>query len=214
MALNKTAKIWIIILCIPVVLIVAAGIAAKLYFTSERLKALVVPKIEDATHRTVSLGDISLSIFPSLAVSIDDLKISNMAGSSFDRDEFIALDNLKLNVKILELLQSKLEIAYVIVNHPVIYLETSKDGRSNYSSSPTGENNHVHVSVKTDNSGSGALLLSNLEINDGEIEQVDKKFDVHMLIKGFHQTANIEMPTGENTFYVKGSTSIESFSYG
>jgi len=214
MALNKTAKIWIIILCIPVVLIVAAGIAAKLYFTSDRLKALVVPKIEDATHRTVSVGDISLSIFPSLAVSIDDLKISNMAGSSFDRDEFISLDNLQLNVKILELLHSKLEIAYVIVNHPVIYLETSKDGRSNYSSSAPGEKSNVKVTVSTDNSSSGALLLSNLEINDGEIEQVDKKFDVHMLIKGFHQTANVEMPTGENTFYVKGTSSIESFSYG
>lgn len=214
MALNKTAKIWIIILSIPVVLIVGAGIAAKLYFTSDRLKALVVPKIEDATHRTVSVGDISLSLFPSLAVSIDDLKISNMAGSSFDRNEFISLDNLKLNVKILELLHSKLEIAYVIINHPVIYLETSKDGKNNYSSSAPGEKSNVKVTVSTDNSSSGALLLSNLEINDGEIEQVDKKFDVHMLIKGFHQTANVEMPTGENTFYVKGSTSIESFSYG
>src|SRR5208283_1604816 len=179
MAINKTAKIWIIVLSIPVVLIVAAGIAVKLYFTSDRLKALAIPKIEDATHRTVSVGDISLSVFPTLAVSIDDLKISNPAGSSFDRDEFISLDNLRLNVKILELLHSKLEIAYVVINHPVIYLETSKDGKSNYSSSEPGAKSNTKVTVSTDNSG--ALLLSNLEINNGEIEQVDKKFDVHIL---------------------------------
>jgi AsmA protein len=133
MALTKKTKIWIILLGIPVVLIVGAVIAAKLYFTSERLKAMVIPKIEDATRRTVTAGDIALSVFPSLAVSIDNLKISNPQGSSFDRDEFIALDNLKLKVKILPLLSSKVEIDYIVVNHPVVYLEMTKDGKKNYS---------------------------------------------------------------------------------
>lgn len=212
MALTKTAKIWIIVVSTPVVLLIACAIAAKMYFTSDRLKALVVPRIEQATHRTVAIEDISLSVFPSIAVSIDHLKISNPVGSTFEKNEFISLDNLQLKVKILELLRSNLEIEYVIVNHPVVYMEITKDGRNNYSGSQASGKKTTDVAVKTDNTT--ALVLSNLEINDGEIEQVDKKFDVHMLVKGFHQTASVEAPRGEQTFLINGTSSVESFSYG
>ncbi len=212
MALSKKARTWLIILGIPAVLIVCAAVGAKLYFTSERLKGLIIPEIEETTHRTVSIGDISLSLFPTLAVEIDNLKISNPTGSSFDQEQFISLDNLKLKVKVLKLLLSKLEIDYVIVNHPVVYLETTKDGRKNYSTESPGAKLKTKVTVSKNNTG--ALLLSNLEINDGEIEQVDEKFDMHMLIKGIHQTANVEARPGENTIFVNGTSSIESFSYG
>ena len=210
MALTKTAKIWIIVVSIPVVLLLAGVVAAKMYFTSDRLKALIVPRIEDATNRTVAIDDISLSVFPTLAVSIDNLKISNPEGASFDKNEFISLDNLKLKVKIFELLRSKLEIEYVAVNHPVIYMEIAGDGRNNYSQ-PSGRKT-AEGAGKSDNTS--ALLLSNLEINDGEIEQLDKKFDVHMLIKGFHQKASVEAPGGGQTFTFSGTSSIDSFSYG
>ncbi|MBI3765878.1 MAG: AsmA family protein, partial [Ignavibacteriales bacterium] len=128
MALGKTARTWLIILSIPVVLLIALVIAAKLYFTSDRLKALVIPRIEEATNRSVSVRDVSFSIFPPLAVSIDELKISNPAGRTFRSNEFLSLDNLKLNVSLFKLLQNKLEINYIILNHPKIVLEVTKDG--------------------------------------------------------------------------------------
>ena len=55
MPLTRTSKIWITVLAIPVGLIVAAIIGAEIYFTSDRLKALVVPKIEASSHRSVAV---------------------------------------------------------------------------------------------------------------------------------------------------------------
>ncbi|MBI1805930.1 MAG: AsmA family protein [Ignavibacteria bacterium] len=212
MALGKTARTWLIILSIPVVLLIALVIAAKLYFTSDRLKALVIPRIEEATNRSVSVRDVSFSIFPPLAVSIDELKISNPAGRTFRSNEFLSLDNLKLNVSLFKLLQNKLEINYIILNHPKIVLEVTKDGTKNYSSGEAGAEGlgNAHVTMNKTSS----LLLSNLEINDGEIELVDKKFDSHMVISGLHQTAKVRTRTGENTLEIEAVSAIGKFSYG
>ena len=113
MALSKTIKIWLIIISVPIMLLVIGIIGLKLYLTSERLKALIIPKIEEATNRTVSVQDISFTILPSLAISIKELKISNPKGLSFDKNEFLSLDNIKLKVNIFELLNNKLEINYI-----------------------------------------------------------------------------------------------------
>src|SRR6185436_15524020 len=114
MPLGTTAKRWLIIASIPVALILLALLGVKLYFTSERLKALVVPKVEDASRRPVSIGDISLSVFPSIAVEIDNLTISNPPGSSFSRTEFIMLDRLTLKMSLWELIGGKADITEII----------------------------------------------------------------------------------------------------
>lgn len=214
MALRKAAKIWIIILAIPVTLIIVAMVAAKLYFTSDRLKALVIPKIESATHRTVAIKDISLSVFPTLAVSIDSLSISNPQGTHYDRENFLSLDNLRLRVKILPLISNRIEIGYVILDHPQIYLEVTKDGHKNYSSEEPGTAKESSVSVKVEKGGTGELLLSNFEINNGEFESVNKKFDSRMKVGGLHLSTKIQAKPGESTIQVDGETAIDQFSYG
>jgi uncharacterized protein involved in outer membrane biogenesis len=210
--MSKTAKTWMIVLSIPALLFLIIIVAAKMYFTSDRLKALIVPQMEESMHRTVSVQDISFSVFPSFALSIDNLKISNPPGSPFERQDFLSLENLRLQVKIFQLLKNKLEISYITIDHPVLYLERTADGLKNYSGDAAKGGKKTNVTVEK--SGTGALLLSNLEINNGEIEYVDKKYDSRMIIDGLHQTASVEAKTGENALHIQGTTSIEKFSYG
>ena len=214
MALSKAAKIWIIILSIPLALVLGVIIGAKLYFTSERLKALVIPPIEEAAHRTVTIDNISISILPSLAVTIDGLKISNPKDSPFERDEFLSLENLELKVKIFELLRNRLEITHVVINHPRLYLEVTKDGMKNFSSQNASESTDISARVKVKNDSMGELLLSNLEINDGEFEYINKRFDSRMMISGWHQTVRAEARAGENVITIKGQSTVDQFSYG
>src|SRR6266853_4303519 len=171
MAMTRAAKIWIIILSIPAGIIICGVIAAKIYFTSDRLKAIVIPKVEESTHRSASVGDISLSFFPSLAVSLDNLRISNQQGTTFERNEFVSLENLRLKLDILPLLHGNLEISYIILNHPRIYLEVAPDGAKNFSSKAAAKQGTKEV--ESEKSSAGELLLSNLEINDGEVEYAD-----------------------------------------
>jgi hypothetical protein len=213
MALSKTAKIWIIIASIPVVLLITVIIGLKIYLTSDRLKALIIPKIEDATRRSVKVQDVSFSILPSLAVSIDGLRISNPAGIEFERDEFLSLDNMRLKVNIFQLLGNKLEINYIILDHPKIFLEVLQDGVNNYSTKVTGEDREsgkVHIVKES----GGELLLSNLEIKNAEIEYINKKSDSHLNIIGLNQITTVQSKPGEQNLHIEGTTSIEKLSYG
>ncbi len=212
MAISKKAKIWIGVLSIPLCIVALIIIAAKLYFTSDRLKALIIPEIEQLTHRTVSVKDISLSVFPSIAISIEDVKLSNPQGIQFQKEEFLSIKNMRLNVKLFELLQNNIVISYIIVDHPKVYLEMNKDGMKNYSSGSATRT--TAGKEQTQRSKSGGILLSNLEIIDGEIEYVDYKYESRLRMTGLHHIADVAAKPGENNVHIQGTTSLDKLSYG
>ncbi len=213
MPLTRKSKIWITILAIPAGLIVLALIFATFYFTSERLKAVVIPQIEGSTHRTVSVKDISLSIFP-LGVSVGGLSISNPPNKGFESSEFIALDHLALNVKILPLITGKIEMGRIRLDHPVINLEVTPDGLKNFSGNATEAEAKKQGSLKEERGSAGAFLLSDLEIRNGELLYTDRKFDSRMAVSGLNGKLSAETKPAENALHVTENVSVDSFSYG
>lgn len=213
MAMNRNVRRWIIIFAIPVGILVVGMIGAKLYFTGERLRALVVPQLEEATNRSVTLRDISLSLFPALAISIDTLSISNPPGHEFDAPAFVSIDHASINMKILPLLRGNVEIGKVVVDRPKFYCEISPGGRKNYALSEGGETGSV-VTPPSTNNLSGGFILGNVEINDGIIQWVNKKFNSRMLITGIDHSGSAAADPGAKVVLIKGATTITQFSYG
>ena len=80
MSMSRKSKIWLTILAIPVVLVIAGVVVLKIMFTSDKLKSMVIPRAETATGRTVAINDISLSVFPSIALKMEGVSISNRRG--------------------------------------------------------------------------------------------------------------------------------------
>ena len=217
MALSRKGKIWLIILAIPVVLILAAVIGAKLYFTSDRLKAIVVPKLEQATGRQVSLGSIGLSIFPALSVQIDSLSVANAKGKDFSTAPFVSLERLTLSVRLAALLKGNLEVSTVILEKPRIFVEINRAGTANYSGlggPPAAEKEKgTHITVTTENK-SGGFLLSNFQINGGTVDYIDRQLNTAIGIHGLNHTMRVEVDPVVNVAKVEGQTSIDNFSYG
>jgi len=214
MALSRTVKIWVVVLAIPVVLLIGALVAVKLYFTSERLKALIIPQVEESTHRTVAVRNISFSILPTLAVSIDGLTLSNPPNKGFEREELLSLDHLTLDVKIFELLKGRLDINQITLDHPTIYLEVTKGGLKNFSGNATEADARAQGGLRQERGTAGAFLLSNLEIRDGELIYINRKFDSRIGISGLNATLNAESKPAENAVRVNETASIDKFSYG
>ena len=211
MALTKTTKIWLYIIGIPVALIIIATIGAKMYFTDARLRAMLLPKIEEATQRDVTVGDFSINVFPSIGLSIDKLTLSNQHGTSYDRPEMLSLDHLQVKVGLFALLRSEVDIKSIVVDHPVVYLEIKEDGSKNYSD----ENAAAETApAAKSSSSSSALLLKNLEINNAEILQVDKKFDARLAISRLHLQASGATKSGQNALQLSFESAIDKLSYG
>jgi uncharacterized protein involved in outer membrane biogenesis len=74
---------WLIIVAAALALIVVAGtVALKVLFPPEKLRAMVVPRIEEKVGSEVALGDIRLRVFPRIAVRLDDFAVANPPGFS------------------------------------------------------------------------------------------------------------------------------------
>ncbi|MBX2991669.1 MAG: AsmA family protein [Bacteroidetes bacterium] len=210
MALSKKAKIWIIILGIPVVLILGAIGVLKFYFTNERLKALLIPQIESATGRQVTINDISLNIFPAIALDVRGLTIANKAG--FSEKPMLALDRMLVDVKLRPLFDKRVEISSLLLEKPSLILETNADGSVNYREkaapgadepAPTGEPASI-----------AGVLLSDLRIINGYIELVDRRYNSKQVYGGFHEQASVDFNPSTNIARIESKTAIDSWNYG
>ena len=216
MALSKKAKIWLIILAIPVVLVIAGAVALKMYFTSDRLKALVLPKIEEAVQRPIAIQDLSLSIFPRIGIAMEGLRIGNPRRVTFSKDEFVSLDELVLSVKLFPLFKGRVEIDEVVITHPRIYLEVTKEGIANYTMAAPPPAS-VPLSGETPEAGGTskmALLLSNFRIANGEIEFIDRKADRRILVQGYNQFMRATIGPGASEIFLESESSLDNLSYG
>ncbi|HCV43462.1 MAG TPA: hypothetical protein DGH68_08245 [Bacteroidetes bacterium] len=229
MALTRKAKTWLIVLSIPVVFVIGAAVALKMLFTSDRLKAFIIPKIEEATHRTVAVQSIGLSLLPTLAVEVDELTVSNKEGEGFTDKPMLQLDKLVLDVRLLPLLKGNIEVSHVTLERPYIFLEVNGKGEANYSDkqpiNSSGEDTKnespvaglaqppTTVSVETKAGGYG-LLLSNLQIVNGTLEYFDRKGNSVTTMEGMEYKVRVEAPKGTNEISVDVQGSIEKFSYG
>jgi uncharacterized protein involved in outer membrane biogenesis len=215
MSLTRRKKIWLVIICIPVVLIAGAAIALKLYFTGDRLKSLVVPRLEEATGRTVTLQSISLSVFPSLAVEIDSLTVSNRLEKGFSHRPFVSLDKLVLDVRLTPLLKGVVEVPTVRLERPTFLLEINKEGIRNYRmEKPKGGPADTGTAASGPKTGSGAVLFSNVEIVDGTVNYTDWQENSCTTIEGLDHRMRIEIVPPANQVRAEGRTTIERLSYG
>jgi len=219
MALSRKAKLWILILCIPVVLLVGAAGAAKLYFTSDRLKAVVVPKLEEVMHRSVGIGSISLSFLPSLAVQIDSLTIANARGRDFSAQPIVDLNRLVLKVRLMSLIKGKIEVTTAIIDQPRLLIEVNQWGDANYAEmippADTSKKTAVPSQQTKDSGASGAgLLLSNLQIINGTVEYVDRKQNSATRIHGLNHTMQLDVDGAAHEVRLESQSSIDHLSYG
>jgi uncharacterized protein involved in outer membrane biogenesis len=232
MPLNRKARIWLIILAIPLVLVIAGIIVLKVMFTSERLKSMVVPRVEETIGRPVAINAISLTVFPSIALRMEGVSIANRQGEGFSSRAFLTLDALRLNVRLLPLLKSRIEVTSLEVDRPHILLEVNSRNETNYENLTAGKPASGSVATpdrkdsgpsvppasKTQQaaeppSGSAAaFLISNLLVNDGAIDYVNYKDDSATRVRNLFLTMDVG---GEgSSIVITGSAATDSLSYG
>ena len=212
MTMTRTRKIWLIVALIPVLMILAGIVMLKLVFTGERLKAMMIPRMEEATGRTVAVGDIGLSVFPSLAVRIDSLEISNRTGKGFSLEPFLRLDQLRLNVSLLALLGGRVEVTSLMLDRPRLLLEFTKENLSNYSDLGGSDRTPATEASAEASAAALSLFVSGFRVENGTLEYLNHKTDGATRLRAVSLDARLE--SAEKRFIIEGHTSSDSLSYG
>jgi uncharacterized protein involved in outer membrane biogenesis len=215
-AITRRTKILVAVLATPLVLLVASILFLKLYFTSERLKAIVLPKIQAAINREVTVREINLSLFPAIGVNVQGLRVANSPGAGFSERPMVSLEEFLLEVKLLPLLAKRMEVNRLTLTKPHILLEVNKGGKNNYSDFQKEEEQKTQgkKSFTVQVNLGGSLLLSNLQIRDGDIEYVDHKENSTIHLKGVDAKLSVETIAEVSEVRTESEVNIASVRYG
>lgn len=116
----------ILLTSIIVIILVVAGALGYLAFNANSLIAKHKPDLEkmasEAVEAKVTLGDISVSVIPSIKLNISEFKV---AGER--KGEELSLKDLKLAVSLKELLSGNIKVTNLSISDPTILLIKERD---------------------------------------------------------------------------------------
>ena len=154
-----------------VVLLIAAVVIIPLVVPLESYKGEIQAQAKKATGRDLRIdGPISLSLFPAIAVSVEDVGISNAPGAS--APEMVTIERLDVALQILPLIGGEVAVDRFILERPVINLEVDADGKANWDLQ-TGGPAPVSDGSAADSSGSESGSSAVSEIRLGEVRLID-----------------------------------------
>ncbi|MBC7102143.1 MAG: AsmA family protein [Parvibaculum sp.] len=111
--------------------IVAVIIVVPMLIPMETYKGKVTELVKAQTGRDLRIdGDIGLSLFPNIAISIGDVGFSN---PKWARDaEMASMKEMRAALKLVPLFSGNVEIDSFVLVDPIIHLEIRKDGTPNW----------------------------------------------------------------------------------
>jgi len=113
----KIVRYSLIVLSLVIVLL----LAAPFFIDANSYKGQIEQAVEDATGRTLSIGNMDASLFPWVGVELEDVRVSNRAG--FAQRDFLSIERLHVKLALLPLLSQQIEIKHFEVVAPVLYLQ-------------------------------------------------------------------------------------------
>lgn len=158
--MKKLLKIVGVILAILII----AAIALPMLISAEYLKSQMVAQVKTATGRDLTIGGkASLSVFPNIAVSVEDVTLGNPAG--FSSKYFAHVDKLTTGAALGPLLHKQLQITGIDVEGAVLNIETNAAGAKNTDFS-NGKPATPEAAAKPKQAGEKASPLKQLAIGD------------------------------------------------
>lgn len=129
------SRLFLIILGLIAVLAAIIVVVPSL-IPSETYKAQIISAVKQNTGRDLTIGgDVGLSVFPRLAVSAADVRLSNAPWAR--EPDMITMEEMRVALKILPLLSGTIELDSFHLIAPVIHLEVDRQGVPNWQFSPS-----------------------------------------------------------------------------
>jgi AsmA protein len=170
---RRPLRIALIAIAAVIVVAVGAGAIFLAQFDPNSLKPRIIEAVKRATGRDLTLnGKIGLEFSLRPTIRIDDVAFANPPG--FSRPQMATLQSMQLELGLLPLLSSRVEIDRLVLIHPDILLETAATGQSNWqmtpepsSAAPTTPQSQPEAKTKT------AVSIEAIRIQDGTLAYRD-----------------------------------------
>lgn len=163
------------------VLLVVAAVVLPLVFDEDDLKEAISSEVTEKTGRDMTLaGDLDFSVFPWLALEVNDISLGNAAG--FDSRPFAHIGKARAGVALMPLLRRQISIDKVTLHGLELALAVDEQGRNNWDDLAGGGD-----AGAASEPGAGTFStqrVAGLDIRDARVDFQDLKSDSHYLLSG------------------------------
>ena len=170
-----------LILGILLALIITAVVGLEFYFTSDRLKSMAEPPIEEALQRDVEIGKMELSFlqtFPNAGVTISDFLIPGL-----QQDTAASFRQVVVGIDLIPLLSSQINITELNIDKPFVNYRINKDGTTNFDLAPVDTTEEVPDTEAADTTDSQMnLQIPEVVLKNARIIYNDETTGMHAAI--------------------------------
>jgi AsmA protein len=129
--MKKIVKVVLGLALAIVLLLVLAVVLFAMFFDANNFRGQIAAQVKNATGRDIIIGDIRLSIFPTLGARIQNVTLSNAAG--FGSAYFAGIGQAEIGVKLLPLIRERaVQVSSVTVDNLQLNLARHADGKTNW----------------------------------------------------------------------------------
>ncbi len=192
-----------------VLLLIVAVIVVPMLIPLERYKSEIQAQAKSATGRDLRIdGDISLSLLPTIAVSVENVGFANAPGAS--TPEMATIDRLDVALQILPLISGEVAIDRFILDKPVITLEVDKNGRPNWqfdtaaaAPAPSGGDGGGTGGGADTGAALKELRLGDVRLVDGTLTYIDHRSGQEVKVSEVNM--ELSLPSLSSPFAADGS---------
>jgi AsmA protein len=152
-----------------VVVLLVIAVAGFVYtFDANNYKEEIAKLAESVTGRPINIaGDMDISLYPWIGIKINDVTIENTSG--FSNKTFATIGQFDVRIKIMPLLQKRLDIDKLVLHQLALELEINTAGENNWSDfSGVSDKNNVEPE-----SGLAGLTIGGIDVADSRLTWVD-----------------------------------------
>ncbi len=181
--LRRSIKFFFIFIALAFI----ALLAFVATFDANNYKPEIIEQVENATGRTFTIdGDIHLSIFPWVGLSVENVALGNADG--FKAKQFAAIQQLDVKVNVLPLIKKEVQVNTIRLHGLDVSLEVASDKSNNWSSllqskeasadeASAAEAAKEAATEQTIAEESGAIPLQSLQVEGFEFVDATIRYD-------------------------------------
>lgn len=130
--MSRLVRTLLLLSAVVVGIVAIAAISLFLFFDPNDFRDRISVAVREETGRELDIqGDISLTLFPWLAVQIGPASLGNAEG--FSNERFLAFDNASLSVKLMPLIfRQRVEVGTAELDGLRVNLEVAANGSTNW----------------------------------------------------------------------------------
>lgn len=162
----------IVLVCgIAIAVVIAGALILLATLDVNQFRGKIQADLEQQLHRPVTLGNMSLGLFP-LAVRASNVQIGESAAFPTGKP-FATIKEIRVRAELLPLIRKQVRVESLELEQPSIELVANQTGQWNYSDLTGQSASSSGASSGKAGGGSGSLSLASLDINDGTIAVSD-----------------------------------------